>query len=209
MSILTQLASALGRRDDVPNQELARRLAEARDTDSIAELAANLQNRDPVIQSDCIKVLYEIGYLAPDLLAPFAADYLKLLRSKNNRLVWGGMIALSTVATLCADELYPRTADIQKAVDRGSVITIDAGVLTLSRIAAVMPDYNQAIFPYLLSHLRTCRPKDTAQRAEKVLTAVNADNKSEFIAAVESRLEDASGSQLARLKRIIKKAHEK
>ncbi|MBN1429833.1 MAG: hypothetical protein JXB07_15805 [Anaerolineae bacterium] len=209
MSVLTQLASALNRRDDAPNHELARRLAETRNATDIAEVVSNLCNSDPAIQSDCIKVLYEMGYLAPDLIAPFAIDFLRLLRSKNNRLVWGGMIALSTVAALCADELYPHVADIQKAMGRGSVITIDAGVMTLSGIAAANPEYNRAIFPYLLDHLRSCRPKDVPQRAEKVLAAVTAANKADFVTIIENRLSNATDSQLARLRRVIKKAHEK
>ncbi|MBN1309962.1 MAG: hypothetical protein JXB30_00995 [Anaerolineae bacterium] len=209
MSVLTQLASALDRRDDVPNKELARRLAEARDVTAIAELAANLGNDDSAVQSDCIKVLYEIGYLAPDLIAPHAADFLQLLRSGSNRLVWGGMTALSTVAALRADELYPHMDKIQRAIERGSVITVDAGVKVLADIAAANPEYNRAIIPYLFDHLRTCRPKDAPQHAEKVLAAIDATNSADFIAIIEKRLSYAANSQQARLRRVIKKAHEK
>jgi hypothetical protein len=207
MSILDQLASAQKINRDVPNQELAKKLAASQDHAAIRELAENLWNKDSAIQSDCIKTLYEIGYLAPALIAEYALEFLKLLRSKNNRLVWGGMIALSTVAALKADELYPHVAEIQKAMEKGSVITVDGGVLVLAKIAAANPAYNQAIFPYLLeNYLRTCRPKDVPANAERILLAVNAENKAAFIAALETRLDNATPSQLARLKRVIKKA---
>ena len=70
MSVIDQLASSLGRRDEVPNQELARRLAETEDRQGIAEIAKNLWSKDKAIQADCLKVLYEIGYLKPELVAP-------------------------------------------------------------------------------------------------------------------------------------------
>lgn len=74
--------------------DLARDLAQTRDRAGIAEIAANLRHPDSNVQSDCIKVLYETGYLAPELIADYVDDFLALLGSKNNRLVWGSMIAL-------------------------------------------------------------------------------------------------------------------
>src|ERR687888_2794867 len=98
MPVVSQLASSLGRRDEVPNQELARHLVEQRDKTAIQEIVENLCSKDKNIQADCIKVLYEIGSVEPNLIADYAEDFVKLLRSKNNRLVWGGMTALAAVA---------------------------------------------------------------------------------------------------------------
>jgi len=206
MSTIDKLSCSLGRRDEIPNQELARALVEANDTAGVREIAANLWNKDSAIPADCIKVLYEIGYRKPDLVAAYAGDFLKLLKSRNNRLVWGGMIALSTVGALAADELYPHAAEIQEAMDGGSVITRDAGVLALAGIASTNNEYCIAIFPYLLEHLRTCRPKDVPQHSEKIIGAVSAANKAEFIAVLEKRMEDLQGSQVTRLKKVIKQA---
>ena len=153
MSTLDKLACALNRRDEVPNQELARELATTRKTNGIREVAEGLASKDAAIRADCIKVLYEIGYIAPELVAPYALEFVKLLKSRNNRLVWGGMIALSTIAPLAADALHPHLADIQKTFQAGSVITKDAGVLALARMASANPAYNREIFPLLLEHL--------------------------------------------------------
>ncbi|MFZ5909776.1 MAG: hypothetical protein ACOYYU_07170 [Chloroflexota bacterium] len=209
MTILDQLACSLGRRDEVPNQELARQLAAARDAEGICEIAEALWHKDKNIQADCVKVLYEVGYLAPDLVAPYALDFLKLLKSRNNRLVWGGMIGLATVGALAAAELYPRWDEIRKAMDAGSVITKDAGVLALAGVASADPAYNREIFPYLLEHLRTCRPKDVPQHSEKTLPAVTTENKAAFITALEKRLEDLQGAQLKRVQKVIQAARNK
>ena len=145
---LNQLASALGRRDEVPNQELAHTLAADKDAEGIQEIVDNLGNEDLRIQNDCLKVLYEIGYIEPKLVAPYAKEFLKLLGSVHNRQVWGGMIGLSTIAALQADALFPHVETIQQAMVKGSVITVDAGVLTLAEIAAQDPDYNQSILMF-------------------------------------------------------------
>ena len=88
MSVLNRIAHLQNRRDEVPNQELARDLAVQKNRGAILEIAENLWNKDKNIQADCIKVLYEIGYIDPSLIADYAEDFLKLLRSRNNRLVW-------------------------------------------------------------------------------------------------------------------------
>ena len=208
-SVLEQIAYYHNRRDEVPNQELARRLAEDEDPAGIQEIAENLWNKNRKIQNDCIKVLYEIGYFKPELVAQYSDDFLKLLRSRNNRMVWGGMTALSTVAGVAADDIYPHRDEIQKAMQHGSVITVDSGVLTLAKLAASDDERREEIFPFLMQHLRTCRPKDVPRHAEKILVAVDSNNLEGFIRVLEKRMQDMSPSQASRLRRVIKQAGEK
>jgi hypothetical protein len=204
MTVLDQIAYFQERRDETPNQELARQLLEAQDRAGIQEIAENLWNKDTNVQSDCVKVLYEVGYLDPSLIVPYAGDFLKLLHSRNNRLVWGAMLALSTIADLAADAIDLQRAAIQRAMEQGSVITVDAGVATLAKLASTSAQRRQEIFPYLLQHLRTCRPKDVPQHAEKAVIAVDAAHQAEFIHTLEQRLPDMSASQAARIRRVIK-----
>jgi len=206
MSVLNRIAYYQNRRDEVPNQELARDLARHKDNAGIREIAENLWNKDRNVQADCIKVLYETGYIDPSLIADYAEDYIKLLKNRNNRLVWGGMIALGVVAGLKADVVFAHLTEIQKAMDNGSVITMDNGVLALARAASGNGKYNKAILPYLLEHLKTCRPKDVPQHSEKTLPAVNASNQAAFVKVLEKRMEDLSGAGLNRVKKVIKQA---
>jgi hypothetical protein len=206
MSVLNRIAYFQNRRDEVPNQELARELASRKDKADIREIAENLWNKDKNIQADCIKVLYETGYIDPALIADYVEDYIKLLKSRNNRLVWGGMIALGVIGDLKADVIFAHLAEIQKAMDEGSVITMDNGIVTLARAASRNDQYNKAIFPYLLEHLRTCRPKEVPQHSEKTLPAVNASNKTAFVKVLEKRIEDLSSAGLTRVKKVIKQA---
>ena len=206
MPVLDQIAYFQQRRDEAPNQELARDLTERRDHAGVREIAENLANDNPQIQSDCVKVLYEIGYREPALIAAYAPTFVDLLGSRNNRLVWGSMIALSTIAQIAPDMLFAHITVIQQAIERGSVITVDNGIKTLAHVAAGNAAYNQVIFPYLLRHLDTCRPKDIPQHAESIVVAVNTGNQQAFIAALEQRLAGMPASRAARLRKVIRVA---
>jgi hypothetical protein len=206
MSVIDKLAHSLGRRDEVPNQELARELAVKKDKQGIHEIAENLWNKDRNIQADCIKVLYEVGYIEPKLISDYAEDFVKILKSRNNRLVWGGMTALAEVAKANPDAVFNNLDAIKKAKENGSVITVDNAISALAWTAAANKKYNEIIFPYLLKHLSSCRPKEVPQHSEKALPAVNATNKADFIKVLEKRKEDLSGSGLARVKKVIKLA---
>ena len=208
MSVLNRIAASQGRRDEAPNRELARELADRGDRDGIRELVANLDHPDQNVRSDCLKTLYEVGYLRPELVAGCTDDFLRLLHDRNNRMVWGAMLALSTIASLCADELFRQRAKIQAAMAEGSAITVDNGIKTLATVAASNASYRDELSPFLLHHLETCRPKDVPQHAEAVLKAVDAAHADAFVAVLERRMADMSASQTARLKRAIRQARQ-
>lgn len=206
MSVLNKIAFHQGIRDEVPNQQLARELASARDTDGIKEIAEHLWDKNTNISSDCMKVMYETGYIAPDLIAPYAADFLKLLHSKQNRLVWGAMIALSTIAPLASPDLFEKRELICKTIAQGSVITQDAGIKTLAQVAAADPIYLAELNPFLMNFLRTCRLSDVPRHAEFIEKCVNDSNRQEFLTILQERLPHMSASQAARTKKMLKKA---
>jgi len=149
-------------------------------------------------------VLYEIGAIEPALIANYVLQFVHLLSSRNNRLVWGGMTALATVADIKADEIVANLDKIKKAFASGSVITVDNGVRVLARAASAKPEYNRKIFPVLLDHLQHCRPKEIPQHAESTLPAVTAANKKKFSETLNARFEFLTPPQAARVKRVIK-----
>ena len=67
MSAPQRNADYQDRRDEVPNQELAKELAAKKDRKGIREIADNLWNKNAQIQSDCLKVLYERRRLSKTL----------------------------------------------------------------------------------------------------------------------------------------------
>ncbi len=205
MSVLNKIAYFQNRRDEVPNQELAKELAETGNKEGIQEIAENLQNKNKNIQSDCLKVLYEIGYINPELIADYADDFLKLLKSKNNRMVWGAMIGLATIAEKKPHQIWENIDDITGAIDSGSLITIVWGIKTLARVASADNKYKEKLFPLLMGYLKNLPPRDVPMHAESILCAVDESNKQEFVSLLESRRHELTPSQLSRLKKVLKK----
>jgi hypothetical protein len=205
MSVLQRIAYFQGRRDEIPNQELARELVEARDVEGIREIADSLGHSIPGVQSDCLKVLYEIGYLAPDLIAGYVDRFLALLRHKNNRMVWGGMIALATIADLRPAEIWKDVDAVIAAVDYGTVITEVWGIKTLARVAAEDEAYGRRLLPLLMNYLKVCLPRDVPVHAESILPTVDADHQNEYLAVLEARKPEMTASQLVRLNKVTRR----
>jgi hypothetical protein len=204
MSVLKNIAYYQNRRDEVPNQEVAKELAQTRNAADIREIVQNLSNKEPNVQSDCLKVLYELGYLAPELIAEYVDEFIKLLGHPNNRMVWGGMIAISTIAGLQADAIFPHVAEIKKTMETGSVITNDAGMRALAKIAARNEEYRDSIVPTLFDRFKNSRPVDAPRYAEFILGAIDRTNKAEFSGLLLKWITSASGSRLARLRKVLK-----
>jgi hypothetical protein len=125
MTIVFKLASSLNRRDEIPNQELAKEIAAKKNKKAISELVDLLQNKNKALQSDALKTLYEIGAINPELIAGFSDHFLNLLTHKNNRLVWGSMIALDYITPVVPEKIRKALPLICQTTDSGSVITRD------------------------------------------------------------------------------------
>jgi hypothetical protein len=205
MSVIDKLACSLGRNDEIPNQELAKELCRTRDDDSIKELIQCLLNGTTAIKNDSIKVLYEIGEAQPELISSYVDDFIKLLNSKNNRLVWGAMTALSTIATINPGKIFENIDLIFDVMKTGSVITVDNGISVLAKVGSVNKEYENKALPFLLKHLETCRPREVAQHSERSMVIANSENKIEFQKVLEKRLDDLTESQQARVKKVLKK----
>ncbi len=204
--LLKRLGHLQTRRDRTPNLDLARDLAAREDISGIREIAENMWNENKNIHGDCIHVMYEIGAIDPNLINPYAGDFVKLLKSRHNNMVWGAMTALVEIAKVNPDFIFIHLAEIKKAREAGSDITIDNSISVLAHTAAASEEYGKVIFPYLLQHLSTCRPGDVPQHAERTLPAVNDSNANEFIKTLKKRNNDLSGAAFTRLGRIIRLA---
>ena len=134
MTVIKSLSSSLGQKGNEANIALAKEIAETENHDAIRELVNNLNNKDKKTQGDCIKTLYETAYIKPEMIADYYLNFLDLLTSKNNRMVWSGMIALLTITDLKYKEIFASLELIITTIKKGSVITIDCGVEILAKL---------------------------------------------------------------------------
>jgi hypothetical protein len=203
MSVLDRLASALERNDERPNVELAEALVAKPDKKAIGVLADALSTGSVAVQNDAIKVLYEIGERAPELVAPHAEAFLALLGSKNNRNVWGAMSAIDTIAGVRAKEVAVHLKAVLAAADKGSVIAKDKAMSILAKLALAG---EPKAMPALLDRLESAAPNQFPMYAELVLPAVTAAHRGRFAGILEARLKkiDAAAKR-ARVEKVLRK----
>ena len=204
MSTLEKIAYFQNRRDEVPNQLLAKEMVATQNEEGIREIADNLENKNKNIRSDCLKVLYEIGYLEPGLIADYVDEFLELLKSKDNRMVWGAMIGLASIASQRPKEIWASIDNVIRVMESGTVITMLWGMRVLARVAAADPVYKQKIFPFLLKQIQGSIPRDVPTHSESILCAVDRENKVELLAVMESRQSEMTSAQLTRYKKVLK-----
>jgi hypothetical protein len=205
-AILAKLATSLNRRDEVPNRELAKSVAKKKDKAAVKELLENLTNKNQDIANDCIKTLYEIGYIEPALLVPHAKAFIDLLGTKNNRMQWGIMTALAEIAKADPKTVYAALAKIIAVAEKGSVITNDQYVNILLRLAE-SKTYNDKAMPLLLEQLKRSPTNQLPKYAEDSMKLVPPKYKSAFVKALQSRLvEIEKDTKRKRVEKVIQKA---
>lgn len=205
MTIINKLACSLGRRDEVPNQELAHQILKSKNTKAVKELVDNLSNSDKNIPSDCIKVLYEIGAGQPKLIADYHREFLALLDNRNNRLVWGAMTALDYITSFRPAPIHKNLAKILMVADNGSVITKDHAIGILIKLAGDKKYAGDAL-TLLLDQFRSSATNQLPMYAENALSAIPDKSKAAFVKVLTARLGDLEKeSQRRRVEKVIAK----
>ncbi len=209
MSIIPKLSTSLNRRDEVPNQELAKELVETENQEAVAELIQNLSNKNKDIQSDCIKVLYEIGEAKPQLIASYASNFVELLDSKNNRLQWGAMTALNTITSESPAVVFGALAKLASVADKGSVITRDGYVSILTKLCTVAAYSNDA-FDLLHEQFLVSPTNQLPMYAENAMGIIDEAHKPVFIKTLTARLSEFDKeSKRKRVEKVLKKLQSK
>lgn len=204
MTIRDRLATSLGQRDEQPNIALAEEIAAKGDQTHVKELFVLISDKDKNIQSDAIKVIYEVTERNAALVQGHVNELLDLLASKNNRLVWGAMTALDQLCSSIPKEISNGLAKIIAAADKGSVIVKDHAVGILIKLTADKAMAAQAI-PLLLDQMRTCPTNQLPMYAEQALPMAKPFAE-ELKKLLTSRLDEIEKeSKRKRVEKVIKK----
>lgn len=202
---IEEIAYHLGRRDEEPNKALSKKLADEKNRQGIKEIASFLKDKNKSIASDCIAVLYTIGYDDPSLITDYFDVFLDFLNSKNNRMVWGSMIGLAQIAKVMPDRVLKEKHLIIDKIETGTVITNVAGVEALVNIAACGEDYYKVLKPTLFDLQDSCRPIDFPKRAEMLLKVIPDNDLDAFIEILDERRDVLSKAGIKRMDKATKK----
>ena len=201
--MIEKLAFSLGRNDEEPNIELAKELVKTKDKNGIKTIVDGLNNSKEQIANDCIKVLYEIAAISPELISEYAENFVQLLKSRNNRLVWGSMTALVKIVSLNPDEIFKNLDIIVKAYEKGSVITVDNSISVFAELIKANKKYEKKVFPIIIEHLEKCRQKEVGQHAERAFVCINKNNSQKFKETLLKRRESLTEAQKKRIDKLI------
>jgi hypothetical protein len=184
---------------------LAEEIVRNSDANAVRELVDNLSNKDKNIQSDCIKVLYEIGEREPKLIAKYWSAFAELLNSPNNRLVWGAMTALDQIALAAPKHVFGLLPKIRAKAETGSVITRDHSVGILVKLGS-LKEFASACLPLLIEQLRKCPNNQLPMYAEMSLAIATDKNKSALHQTISKRLDQLQKeSQKKRVLKVLKR----
>ena len=205
MGIVNKLAFAIGRNDEQPNIELAEELVSTNNKAGVKELVELLHTKNKQTQSDSIKVLYEIGERAPEMILPYSKEFLGLIKSKNNRLAWGAMTAINHITSIEPALVHNHMKSIIAAANKGSVISNDQAVKIVVKLASINT-YQDEMNLLLLDMLANCAPNQLPMYAEESMSIISSSLKEAFINLYTSRLVDLEKeSKRKRLQKVILK----
>ncbi len=205
-SIIDQLAVSLGHKDEVPNIELAHKIVATNNKEGIEELVDNLNNKNKSIAFDCIKTLYEIGTKKPEMISGYAKDFINQLNSKQGRMIWGAMTAISAIAGLVPDEIYKHLTVIMDTADNsGSVIARDHTIYILAALAKHQKYYEDST-ALILEQLLKSPVNQLPMYAEITASVVAVKDKETYRKMLQERLKDIEQeSKIKRIEKVLKK----
>ncbi len=204
MSILPKLACSLGRRDEIPNKELAMELVAANDKFATKELLENLQNKDKNIQRDCLSTICEIAKIQPEFVKEYISRLVGLLEHKDNQMVWRAMIALNEVANENLDAIYNALPKISNAADNGSVITHYNCVGILTKLCREKK-YKADAFTLLNERILRAPINQMPTYAELAEAVVPDDQIAFLVSTIYIRFSEFEGRKKQRLESVLKK----
>lgn len=185
MSVIEALSTSLKLKIQDPNIALAKEIVNSNNETGVLELISELGNKK--LASDCIKVLYEIGYLEPKFIEKFANVFLELLSHKDNRLQWGAMTALAEISKVNPEFVFENLNQIIQTANEGSVITKDQAFNILVELAKIDKYYHKA-FSLINEQLMIAPNNQFPKYVEQTFTIFKPEDKEVFIKTIELKI---------------------
>jgi len=191
MNIVARLSSQLNRRDQKPNIELGKEIAQERDSQAIAEIRSLLkdQNTPTEILADLIKTLESVGESSPDLIANLYPELRNFLNHPENHIVWRTMCVIALIGPFNRKKIFQDLGNILEAMDKGSVVTRDHGITLLVDLYT-LPEYKEDIVPLLEEQLFKAPDNQLGQYTEKWMKFIATSEVEKLLKILKGRFPD-------------------
>ncbi|HUR31559.1 MAG TPA: hypothetical protein VMZ69_09000 [Saprospiraceae bacterium] len=205
INVKDQLATSLGKNDEAPNIALATKIVKSDDKLAVKELVSLLNDKKTAVRSDVIKVLYEIAGHKVEMVLPYTTNILALLDHKDNRMKWGAMTTLSAISKEKPELIAKHLPAILEAMDTGTVITRDHGIIILCQTAKLKKHHNDSI-ELLLEQLERSPVNQVPSYAEQIFEVLSSAYIKRFESILKSRTDVADfSSKQKRIEKLLKK----
>ena len=204
-NVKDQLASSLGKKDESPNIALAVKIVKSNDIRVVKELVELLHDKRTAVRSDVIKVIYEIAERKVELILPYIRAILALLEHKDNRMKWGAMSALSAISLEKPELLANHLPEILDAIESGTVITRDHGMIILCQTARLKKHHDDSM-ELLLEQLEKSPVNQVPAYAEKIYEVISPGYIKKYAAVLKKRTDVSDfPSKQKRIEKLLKK----
>jgi len=205
MDILAELSSNQGRRDQDPNQALAKKIAVEDDRAACAALIDIVQNGKRAARHDAIVVAYEVATAKPELMRDHAETFFALLSDSDNRMCWGAMDAILHLADLMPARVMADLDALCTAADTSSVIAKDRLMALLAKLNGY-PEFAPTVTPVILNRLRHAAVNQFPMYAELAAETQPANEMNSLVSIIETRRDTISyPAKKKRLDKLLRK----
>jgi len=206
MEILNQLSSRKGDKTEDSNKIVAEQcIANLR---LLAEIAAGLEENDKKLQADCMEVFTLVAEKKPELIVPYADDYVvPLLYSKETKTRWEAVHTLSYIAEKIPDVILSILPALQSLIKKDkSTIVRDYAIDTIANYAKISVETSEKAYELLKYALKLWGEK----HAKRVFRGFNyvlnncLNNKSEINLLVQPYLSASKKNVTTEAKKMLK-----
>jgi len=202
--VYPRLGAVLGVRDTKADIALGRDIAARGADDEIAGLVELLDDQE--VASSAIKAIYECGYLAPELLVPHLERFRALMDCGNNRLVWGGTVAVWCVATAAPERVWPHRERLERCLRIGTVITQMSAVQALTTVASSDPAKADELEEWFEEVLETIGPRQLIKCGELIVPVARPEYREHLLGILVGRGDELpSAAARKRLQKLVRK----
>jgi HEAT repeat protein len=153
MTILDQLSSQTGARDQAANRAVAERCLE--EPTLLHEVAEGLVSPDAALAGDCAEVMTKVAESRPELVVSFAPALATLLNHDTSRVRWEATHALALISPRISETIGPLLPRLAEMIESDpSVVVRDNAVTALGGYGGTSQEAAEEVFPILEAALR-------------------------------------------------------
>jgi hypothetical protein len=169
----------------------------------LPHFAATLDDQNPNVSNQAIRVFEEVALLKPELCAPYIDRMVRLLNSANPRVVQGSAQVLPLLARVAPAKVARHLEKLRTGYDATSDVAKEGTVRTFVALCLASVAYQKRVVDVFEKALGTAEPKTLVRFTELVLPALKGEPHAQVRAVVEHRLPEIPRPQAEKIAELL------